>query len=112
MAKVNAQYSDAVRYIENEMGRVQAAISLGAMTTADGDAELAEAAVIGRLNLGGRTAPAGGPAYADTVNDVAGRVGVELTSGLVSTNDLLFTVTRPAYMDLPAASAEVDWSEI
>jgi prepilin-type N-terminal cleavage/methylation domain-containing protein len=112
MAKVNAHYTDAVRYIENEMGRVQAAMSIGVMTTADADAELAEAFVITRLNSGGRSAPDGGPAFADAASDAGGTIGVEQTSGLVSTNDLVFTVARPAFMDLPSDSAQIDWADI
>ena len=112
MAKVTAHYDEAVRYVSNEMRRVQAGMAMGTMTTMVADAEMAEAAVIGRLLGEGALAPGGVPAYANAANAAAGVIQVNLTSGLPSTANTIYTIIRPVYLDVATDTAVVDWSQI
>ena len=99
MAKVNAHYRQGIRYVENEMRRARARIALGALTAAAADGQYAQADWIGDLNgQGGGTAPNGGAAYAATVNDAGGVVGVAVTGTFVADN-MVVTITRPAYAE-------------
>lgn len=113
MAKVTSHNDEATRYLQNEMRRVQAGIAMGTLLPAAADADMAEAAVIGRLNGDGALAPGGVPAYANAANAAAGVIQVNLTGGLVSTADLVYTVIRPVYLDLnPAVTTTINWADI
>jgi type IV pilus assembly protein PilA len=113
MAKVTAHYDEAVRYVSNEMRRVQAGMAMGTLDpTMEADVQMAEAALIGRLLGEGALAPGGVDAYANAANPTAGVVQVNLTSGLPSTANLIYTIVRPAYLDVATDTAIIDWSQI
>lgn len=99
MAKVNAHYRQGIRYVENEMRRARARISLGTLTAAAADTEYAQADWVEALNgQGGGTAPSGAAAYAAASDDAAGVVGVAVTGTFVG-DDMVVTITRPEYAD-------------
>ena len=114
LAKVSSHYDEAGRYIANEMRRVQAGMAMGTLPAGTADAEMAQTAILTRLNGDHAKAPAGVDAY----DDVAGAAGsgviqVTLTSGLPSTGDLIYTVTRPVYLDFTAVETTVlSWTSI
>jgi type IV pilus assembly protein PilA len=117
MAKVSSHYDEAARFIENELRRVQAGIAMGTMTTAAGDAEVAQAAVLIKLNGGGpgaagnALAPGGGDAYLNAANATIGTVGV-LVANTIAAGTYQATIDRPAYADLTAAQQIVRWASI
>ncbi len=112
MAKVTSHYDEGVRYVANEMRRVQAGMAMGTLTPAVADGQMAEATVITRLLGEGALAPGGVPAYANAANAAAGVIQVNLTSGLPSTADLIYTIIRPNYDAVTTATATIDWSQI
>lgn len=99
MAKVNAHYRQGVRFVENELRRAQAQIALGTLAAAGADARYTGTGWLGLLNgQGGGTAPSGALAYAATVDDAGGVVGVA-TTGDFANNSMVVTFTRPRYAD-------------
>jgi type IV pilus assembly protein PilA len=113
MAKVVSHFDEAARYVENEMRRLQARVSMGFPYDAgDTPNSLEEADILARLNQSGGVAPTGVAAYANAVDDNAGVVGVAVTAGGFATNDLQYTITRPAYLELTTDTRIVDMAEI
>ena len=106
MAKVNAHYRQGIRFVENELRRVRAELSLGTLTAADADSRYAGGGWITALNgQGGGNAPSGADAYAGAVNDVGGVVGVAVT-GAFASGDMAVTFTRPQYADFSRGAAQ------
>ncbi|MCZ6643496.1 MAG: prepilin-type N-terminal cleavage/methylation domain-containing protein, partial [Gammaproteobacteria bacterium] len=91
MTKVNSHYEEGHRLVENEMRKVQADVSIGAITNfAAADALFPnDAAWIALLNATNGTAPNGDAAYAAASVAATGVVGVALTSGTFGTSDML-----------------------
>ena len=113
MAKVTTHNDEAVRFIQNEMRRVQAAIVMGTLAPTAADTQMSETNVLSRLNGDTAKAPGGVDAYANAANATAGVIQVNLTSGLVSTGDLVYTIIRPIYQDLtPAVTTTINWADI
>lgn len=110
MAKVTSHFDEAVRYTENEMRRVQARTAMGIALDATAD-DVTAAGLITRLNASGGTAPSGDPAYDGTAVATTGVIGITSTGG-VATGDLAVTIDRPAYLELTADQAVIDWTEI
>jgi type IV pilus assembly protein PilA len=114
MAKTASHYDEAVRYVSNEMRRVQAGIAIGSMTAADGNAELQSAVLLQRLNGETGLAPGGGAAYvAGAGIEGTGAIGIAQTGTInVSPVDYQVVVDKPAYLDLLPTSATLAWNEI
>ncbi len=99
MTKVNSHYEEGHRLIENEMRKVQADVSIGAIadfTAADGLFPNS-AAWVALLNATDGKAPSGDDAYAAASVPATGVVGVALTSGTFVLGTMLVTIERPAY---------------
>ncbi len=112
MAKVNAHYRQGIRFVENELRRARAQLSMGALTLAAADTEYTAGKWLEKLNSqGGGTAPNGGAAYAAAVSDVNGVVGVAVTGGFAS-GDATVTFTRPKYGDLTTQTHGIGWADI
>lgn len=112
MAKVTTHADEAVRYIQNEMRRVQAGIAMGTLLVATADTQMTEANVLDRLNGDGALAPGGVDAYANAANAAAGVIQVNQTAGDVSTADLVYTIIRPAYLDVTTQTTVINWADI
>jgi type IV pilus assembly protein PilA len=118
MAKVTTHSDEAVRFAQNEMRRVQAAVAMNAMTQAQAVTALGAPALITALNGTSAKAPSGAQAYAAAVDNAAGVVGIVSTvaaAGSAITGTV--SVTYPAYLDLaahlPASNpVVVDWTKI
>lgn len=115
MAKVNAHFRQGIHFVENELRRVRAQLSLGTLTAAAADTQYTAAGWIQDLNgQGGGTAPNGSPAYATAADDTGGVVGVAITGGFAS-GDMVVTFTRPQYADFnqtPQQTHAVAWADI
>ena len=115
MAKVDAHYRHGVRFVENELRRVRAQLSLGTLTAAAADTQYTAAGWIQELNgQGGGTAPNGAPAYAAAVDNAGGVIGVAVAGGFASA-DAVVTFTRPQYADFgqtPLQTHAVAWADI
>ena len=123
-AKVTAHADEAVRYIENELRRIQAGLAMGTLTTAVADVAMNQANVLVSLNggaaaaAGNATAPGGGDAYAATAGGDAatGLVGIVVGAGTVALGTYSVTIDRPAYPagnnPLTAVTNTVNWVDI
>jgi type IV pilus assembly protein PilA len=114
MSKVRSHYEEGVRYMQNELRKVQS----NAAVTGTGVAALlpTETELVGTLNGQGGTAPSGALPY-EAVNacgdltDAEGRVGVFVTGeGDIAAYEAEFCL--PGYEDLTAASRSVAFSSI
>ena len=104
MSKVQSHFEEGARYIQNELRKVRTQQALGVTAALPTAAE-----VITALTGQGGTAPGGGDPYAAAADPVTGVVGVaEAASGSAT----IYTVTRPAYEDLTAATRTVNSSQI
>jgi prepilin-type N-terminal cleavage/methylation domain-containing protein len=115
MTQVQTNASEAVRIIKNELSKnkTQRALNIVAanrdkLMDADGNATVIEAmdatAAQWIAHLNGSTgakAPTGVAAYAAAANDTSGEVGIAYA-------DPTFTVSTPAYGDLPGATKSFD----
>ena len=121
-AKVTTHADEAVRFIENELRRVQAAMAMGTMDADDADDEVESAAILAALNggdpgdAGNATAPGGGDAFLAAANAVSGAVGVAVAN-TIAAGTYTATVTRPAYPDgnpdaLDQVVTPINWVEI
>ncbi len=121
-AKVTTHADEAVRFVENELRRVQAGMAMGTIAAMAADNEVNQAAVLLGLNGGGpgvagnATAPGGGDAFLAAPNAGTGVVGVAI-AGTIAGNDYTATITRPAYPTpganpLPQVISIVDWTQI
>jgi type IV pilus assembly protein PilA len=116
IAKVQSNWDEASRFVNNEFRRVHSAVTLGTMTAAAGATELSAATLIDKLNESGGLAPNGSPAYAAAAAD-GGVIGVAVCGGTVIAEctgavDVAagsggITLSRPAYNDLAADVADV-----
>lgn len=112
MAKVNSHYEEGARFVRNEFARLQAEIGMGATTVANAQAELGtEALILAALNLGEALAPGGGEPYTATAAGVAatGEIGVDVTAGDITNQNISVTIARPAYEGLAAVNQVVAW---
>ena len=110
MAKVNAHYEEAARFVVNEMRKDKARVGMGFGSNLPADS----AAWIGLVNFNGARAPGGGPAYeylkgskGNKGNPVTGSIGINANAG-----GNLVEVSRPDYKDLTMASVLIDYQEI
>ena len=108
MTKVNSHYEEGHRLIENEMRKVQADVSIGAIPdfTAADALFPDDAAWVALLNATNGKAPSGDDAYAAASVDATGVVGVALTSGTFVLGTMLVTVERPAYGAYASSTAK------
>jgi type IV pilus assembly protein PilA len=113
MAKVSTHYDEAVRYLSNEMRRVQAGMAMGTLPAATADAEMAEAQVLIRLNGEGALAPGGVTAYQNVAGAAgAGVIQVTQDAGAPSSADLSYTISRLTYLDVAADTVTLLWTDI
>jgi type IV pilus assembly protein PilA len=114
MAKVQSHYDEGIRYVSNEMRRVQAAIAMGTLTSAQGDAQLADGVLRPKLVGDNGKAPGGGDAFlAAGPDDALGAVGFEVSGSIVATPpDYQVIISRPAYLDLTADVTTLQWTQI
>ena len=103
MSKVTANFDEATRSVKNELAKIKANQALGLATVTE------PASWVNFLNTGNPKAPSGAAAYAAAVNDANGVVGVGV-AGAVASNDLVVTITKPAYGDLATDTSVVTWS--
>jgi len=112
MAKVTSHYDEGVRFVNNELRRVQAAIAMGTLTPAAAFTEVNQANLTLNLN-GDALAPGGGPAYINTAGGDAtlGSIGLVQNGGAL---DATYNVVidRPAYLALTADTTTVNWVDI
>lgn len=109
MSKVTSHYEEGVRYVRNEMRKMQASIAMGSATRTN--LHIAAAAWVDSLNGQGGTAPSGADPYAAAADDADGVVGV----AVADQDSAIYTVTltRPAYGEFQSQDAtSVFWSEI
>ncbi len=99
MTKVNSHYEEGHRLVENEMRKVQADVSIGAILnfTAADALFPNSAAWVALLNATDGKAPSGDDAYAAASVAATGVVGVALTSGTFVLGTMLVTIQCPAY---------------
>ena len=117
MAKVNTHYRQATRFVAGELQKVQAQIALGTLTPTAADAQYDAQGWIDALN--GQTgagedagkAPSGEAAYAATVDDHGGVVGIALEGSFVGA-DVVVVLTKPAYNELATESRRVALADV
>ena len=110
--KVSAHFRHAARFVENELRRVRAQLSLGTLDLADADGKYTAQQWLAELNgQGGGRAPGGGDPYALAADHVAGVVGVDITGGFAA-GDLVVTLTRPRYGSLKTQAHRVSWRDL
>ena len=115
MTKVNAHYRQGIRFVENELRRVRAQISLGTLTAVAADNRYAGGGWIRELNgQGGGSAPNGSDAYAGVADNDGGVIGIEVT-GAFASDDMVVTFTRPQYADFAQGAVQthsIAWADI
>ena len=117
MAKVDAHYRHGVRFVENELRRVRAQLSLGTLTAAAADTQYTAAGWIQELNGQGggtaRTAPPGLCSSGGQRRRRDRRGGGRRLRQRGCGGDLSFT--RPQYADFgqtPLQTHAVAWADI
>lgn len=108
-AKVSGYYTQATRFVGQRLshakGRRAGGLGVPSMPATAGD-------WIVELVSDGGTGPEGGPPYVAGVGDpVTGAIGIAV-SGTFGGNDLIVTVSRPAYAGFTTTSASVALSAI
>jgi type IV pilus assembly protein PilA len=112
MAKVQSHWEEGSRFVANEMRRVQAEMAMNIMTTAQADAQLAQAALVAKMNNEGGTSPGGNPPYVGgAAVPATGEVGVTVAN-TIAAGTMQVTVARPAYRDLAASTRVLSWASI
>ena len=112
MTKVSTHYRQGIRFMESEYRRLCTEIAIGTLDAAQADADYTNAAWIQALNGEGGKAPNGSDAYADTASDSGGVVGVS-TTGTFATDDVVVTLTRPAYGDFATVETQsIAWADV
>jgi type IV pilus assembly protein PilA len=112
MAKVVTHADEAVRYVENELRRVQAGIAMGTLLPADAFIQVDQTNLLANLNGESALAPGGGPAYAVAPTAGTGQVGL-VVAGAALDENYEVTVTRPVYLDLdPEVITIIRWADI
>jgi type IV pilus assembly protein PilA len=117
MAKVVTHADEAVRYVSNELRRVQSSIAMGTLTPDAAFTQVNQVNLLQRLNggvagtAGNATAPGGGDAFANAPEAALGRVGVA-QAGTALDATYIVTITRPAYLDVPQSVSTINWSQI
>ena len=88
VSKVNSHFEEGVRFVTNEMRKVQAEMAMGRTTAAAADTRIGAAGDwVNLLNSNGGVAPTGGAAYvAGAAVDAAGQVGVAMTGTFTAAN--------------------------
>ncbi len=109
MAKVTSHYDEAVRSIRAEFAKrsaESARAGIGALTT------LTQAELVNVVNPQGHLAPDGNVAFVDAnmAAGTNGSVGIQLTTSTVGSEVVM--ISRPAYLDLAAATVQVDSTEM
>ncbi len=108
MVRVNVHYEESIRFIQNELRRIQIRVSLG------GDLETLlqdNEDLLIDLNAVGGLSPTGASPYAAESSDTDGVIGV---SGADASDgaDYSITITRPAYEDLESISRTIRYAEL
>jgi len=114
ITKVTNHYDEAIRLATAEFARDNASRALNITTTA----ALAPATTtlwIGKFNTSGGRAPGGGAAYASSVNNANGVVGIAVTNAGGITASI--TISRPAYPTtgsgaLTATTSTVNYAQL
>lgn len=107
IAKVSTHYDEGVRFVQNEMRRLQASIAMGTGALAD---QMGTVALQNALNNDTARAPGGGAAYADAPDPDTGTIGA--TAANEGTATYAVTLQRPAYQGLAVESVEIRWGSI
>lgn len=121
-AKVTSHADEAVRFVQNELRRVQASMAMGSLTAAEADAQVDQTAILVALNggaagaVGNATAPGGGDAFLAAANAATGVVGVTIAN-TVAAGTYTATVVRPAYPTpgadpLDEVTTVINWTDI
>ena len=119
MSKVRSHYEEGVRFMQNELRKVQANSSITGTNVSDALSSMNEADVLATLNSQGGTAPDGSAPYvaddnacADTIadGDDSGQVGVDIAGS--APGDYIATFCLPGYADLTASERTVSFTDI
>ena len=112
IGKVDNHFRTATRFVENELRRVRADLAIGTVTLADADNKYTVATWLTELNgQGGGRSPGGGDPYAPAADRAAGVIGLAVAGGF-ATNDLVVTLTRPAYAGTKVQRHQVSWQAL
>lgn len=113
MAKVTSHYEEAIRFVSNELRKVQAEavttrVAVSTLLPAD------DTAWIGLLNPQGALSPTGLAAYVSGAGVAAeGQIGIACApAGACNAAGVTVTVDLPAYEGLTADSEVIDWANI
>ena len=113
ISKVNSHFEEGSRFVINEMRKVQAELAMGRTDVAtisptlDGDTEW-----IALLNDNGGVAPNGAAAYAGTVDNAGGVVGVAV-AGTIAAGTLAVTLDFPTYAGITDKTSQViNWADL
>lgn len=113
MAKVTSHYEEAIRFVSNELRKVQAEavttrVAVSTLLPAD------DTAWIALLNPQGALSPTGLAAYVSGAGVAAdGQIGIACApAGACNAAGVTVTVDLPAYEGLTADSEVIDWANI
>ncbi len=115
MAKVSSHYEEGVRFVRNELRKIQADVAIGRTDLATANTNMASAAVLALLNDQGGQSPGGTTPYATAAVDAEGVVGVAVTGAINGAADWQAVFTRPGYgawAGTSAVSQTVIWNQI
>lgn len=116
MTRVNTHMEEGARFIENELRRLQAHLTMGLLDAKGMDALLTAEQLAERLNASGGSSPNGTAAfkagsYAEA-DDASGQIAIAVT-GSITDGDYAAKLTRPAYADFSnTQSQSIRWDEI
>ncbi len=116
MTRVNTHMEEGTRFVENELRRLQANLTMGLLDAKGMDDLLTSEQLAERLNASGGSSPTGAAAfkagsYAEA-DDASGQIAIAVT-GSIADGDYAVEVTRPAYADFSnTQSQSIRWDEI
>ena len=116
MARVNTHMEEGTRFVENELRRLQANLSMGLLNAEGMDDLLTAEQLADRLNASGGTSPTGTDAYKAgayaEADDASGQIAIEV-SGSIADGDYAAEFSRPAYADFTNMQSEtIRWEDI
>lgn len=116
MARVNTHMEEGARFVENELRRLQANLSMGLLDAAGMDDLLTAEQLAERLNASGGTSPTGAEPYKAGAytedDDVSGQVAIEVT-GSITDGDYVAEFSRPAYADFTSMESQtIRWEDV
>lgn len=120
MAKVNSHYEEGIRFVQNELRKIQAELAMNTLTAANATTQMD--AVGALLNSQGGTSPDGsapycgaGAAACGANVDPGGIVALALGGGSIGAGNWSVTITRPQYAEFGNFSAQtrpIFWASI